>query len=88
MIPPLLAMAAVLAVLGGLVGGLRLWQCFAAPPPELTRKLVHVSMGLVTLSFPWLFDEAWPVIALAGLSVAARSSLIATVRPSCASRAA
>jgi phytol kinase len=70
MIPPLLAMAGVLAVLGGLIGGLRLWQSFASPPAELTRKLVHVGMGLVTLSFPWLFDEAWPVLTLAGTSVA------------------
>ena len=70
MIPPLLAMVGVLVVLGGLIGGLRLWQCCALPPAELTRKLVHVSMGLVTLTFPWLFAEAWPVLTLAGLSVA------------------
>jgi hypothetical protein len=28
-------------------------------------------MGLVTLTFPWVFHEAWPVLALAVLAVAA-----------------
>src|SRR5262249_49757421 len=30
-----------------------------------------MGMGLVTLSFPWLFDESWPVFVLAVLAVAA-----------------
>jgi phytol kinase len=30
--------------------------------PEVLRKGLHVTMGLTTLSFPWLFDSAWPVI--------------------------
>ena len=33
---------------------------------EWTRKLMHVGMGLATLSFPWLFDEVWPVLVLTG----------------------
>lgn len=33
---------------------------------EWTRKLMHVGMGLATLSFPWLFTEAWPVLVLTG----------------------
>lgn len=33
---------------------------------EWTRKLMHVGMGLATLSFPWLFAEAWPVLVLTG----------------------
>ena len=37
--------------------------------PELSRKLAHILMGLVTLSFPWLFDDAQPVIILACLSL-------------------
>lgn len=35
---------------------------------ELARKLVHVGMGLICLSFPWLFDECWPVGVLAVLA--------------------
>jgi phytol kinase len=30
--------------------------------PEVLRKGLHISMGLTTLSFPWLFDSGWPVI--------------------------
>jgi phytol kinase len=32
---------------------------------ELARKLVHVGMGMICLSFPWVFDELWPVGVLA-----------------------
>jgi phytol kinase len=37
---------------------------------EAARKALHVEMGLVTLSFPWLFTDAWPVVVLAALSIA------------------
>lgn len=43
--------------------------------PEVSRKLVHVVAGLLTLSFPWLFDSPWPVAALAGVAVAALLAL-------------
>jgi phytol kinase len=72
---PWLGMGSVLAVLGSLVGALRLWQCRAAPHPELVRKLLHVGMGLVTLSFPLVFDAAWPVIALTVASVGVMAAL-------------
>ena len=35
-------------------------------PVEVTRKFVHFFGGLLTLSFPWVFDSRWTV---AGLSV-------------------
>ena len=44
-------------------------------PAELTRKIVHVSLGLVTLAFPWLFDEAWPVVTLAAATIAVLAAL-------------
>jgi phytol kinase len=44
------------------------------------RKVLHISMGLVTLSFPWVFDEAWPVVLLALLS-ATLLLLVRWVRP-------
>jgi len=59
----------VLATLGGLMGSLRLYQRLGSPHPELVRKLLHLGMGLVTLSFPWLFSEAWPVLLLAGVAI-------------------
>lgn len=68
-------MALVLAALGGLLVGLRALQKFASPHPEIVRKILHISMGLVTLSFPWLFDEGWPVLTLAVLSIALLLSL-------------
>ena len=34
--------------------------------PEVLRKGLHISMGLTTLAFPWLFDTPWPVVLVAG----------------------
>jgi phytol kinase len=39
--------------------------------PEVVRKGLHISMGLTTLSFPWLFDTPWPVVLVAGGSALA-----------------
>jgi phytol kinase len=39
--------------------------------PEVLRKGLHMSMGLTTLSFPWLFEEPWPVVLVAGASALA-----------------
>lgn len=72
---PLAGMLLVLAALGALVGVLRYWQVKRAPHPELVRKLLHIGMGLVTLSFPWVFRSPWPVVALAALAVGAMLAL-------------
>ena len=64
-----LRMALVMLIFGGLMTLLRRVQARWAPQPEILRKLLHVGMGLVALSFPWLFPECWPVSFLAGLSV-------------------
>jgi len=37
--------------------------------PELVRKLLHIGMGLTTLTFPWLFSQTWPVLVLAAITV-------------------
>ena len=70
-----LGIALVLAILSGLLGALRLYQTWGAPRPELLRKTVHVGMGLVAISFPWLFDSSWPVLVLGGLSLAGMVAL-------------
>lgn len=48
-------------------------------PAELGRKLVHVSLGLYCLTFPWVFDAPWEVALMCLLSVCvfwlARSAL-------------
>ena len=39
--------------------------------PEVLRKGLHMSIGLTTLSFPWLFDQQWPVVLVAAASTCA-----------------
>lgn len=68
---PWLGILLVLVLLGGVMGGLKLVSAHCSLHPETSRKAVHIAMGLVTLSFPWLFRESWPVLLLAVLAVAA-----------------
>lgn len=72
---PWVGLAVVPAVLGALLGGLRLYQKWGTPHPELVRKLLHIGMGLVAVSFPWLFDRSWPVLVLGALSIAGMVAL-------------
>lgn len=66
---PWVGIAMVLSALVGLMGLLRLYRRKYQPHPEILRKLLHVGMGLVTLSFPWVFHETWPAWVLAVISV-------------------
>ncbi len=75
---PLAGILLTLLLLGLMLGCLKAYHVRFAPHPELLRKLVHIGMGLVTLSFPWLFDRPWPVMVLA---VAAVALLIAVKAP-------
>ncbi len=52
-----------------LLASLRFYQIKFGPHPETVRKLMHSLMGMLTLSFPWLFQETWPVWVLAGSSM-------------------
>lgn len=70
----------IAAMLGGLIVVLRFMQIRYKLEPEVSRKLLHVIMGLVSLSLPWLFRANWPVVSLAiasalGLFVLKRSKL-------------
>jgi phytol kinase len=67
--PPVVGIVMVLGALGGLIGGIWLLTRTRAISPELSRKGVHVGMGLLVLTFPWLFDQTWPVIVLAALAI-------------------
>lgn len=68
-----IGMAAVLsAVLLGLPLVHRLSLRYDAGP-ELARKLVHISLGLGCLSFPWLFSHPLPVWGLAAMVFACLS---------------
>lgn len=78
MIGPWWGILLVLAALVFLFGTLKLLERLLHPHPELLRKLLHVCMGLIAISFPWLFPhpQQWPALLLAGMSAAA----IAAVR--------
>jgi phytol kinase len=64
-----LGVAGVLGVLVALMGGLSVLKAKFNLHAEITRKLVHVLMGCVTLSFPWLFTSSWPVICIGLLAI-------------------
>lgn len=72
---PWFGMALVAGTLGGLIGTLRIVQKRYEPHPEVVRKLLHIIMGLVTLTLPWLFDAVWPVLVLSILTVVALTIL-------------
>src|SRR5215212_10680331 len=61
-----LGIVLVLVVLLGLQVCVRLWRRAHPDRVELARKVMHVSLGLLTLTFPWLFDQAWPVVVVCG----------------------
>lgn len=63
---PIAALVLVLAALTVTVGVAKALGSRGALGPEPSRKFVHVGMGMVCLTFPWLFREIWPVWVLAG----------------------
>lgn len=63
-----LGILGVLTALGLLMAGLRFFQ--GRMPGELSRKAVHMGMGCICLTFPWIFLDIWPVAVLAVLAVA------------------
>ena len=65
----LVGMGVVLGAFGGLMTAVRTYQRRCSPHPELVRKLLHVGMGLVALTLPWLFESAAQAFALAGLFI-------------------
>jgi phytol kinase len=48
----------------GLMAALAVLRRLYAPHPELVRKLFHCGIGMIALSFPWLFGSVWPVLAI------------------------
>ena len=66
-IHPALGMLLVGGSFAALIVGLRVLRDARAADPELLRKLLHIGMGAVSLSLPWLFNTPWPVLVLASL---------------------
>lgn len=67
--------ALVLGALGALMWGVRGLQQRDRVGPETSRKLVHMGMGGICLTFPWLFVQVWPVWLLAGGAVTALAAV-------------
>lgn len=55
----------VIALLGALMAAVHHLSLSA----EVSRKVVHVGMGMICLTFPWLFSTNWHVDLLAALAV-------------------
>ena len=53
--------ALVLALIFGLAEA---WRRQADPPVEWTRKFIHSAVGLVTMTFPWVFARAETLVVL------------------------
>jgi phytol kinase len=73
---PWLGIAAALSGFLLLFAGLVLISRSGALHGEGTRKVFHAGSGVLTLAFPFLFRETWPVLLLTGASAA----LIAAVK--------
>jgi hypothetical protein len=70
--------AAIAVALGGFVtlfAGLQVYARATSAPPESTRKMFHTGSGALTLAFPFLFRETWPVLLLTAASVLLVSSI-------------
>ena len=75
MLTPWIGIPTILAALAALLAGLRRYRTVAEVDPEWTRKIVHIVMGAVTLTFPWVFEAVWPVVLLSSLALVLMVSL-------------
>lgn len=66
---PLLGLLLNILLLLGLLAGARTLQVKAQLPPEAARKVMHIGMGVIALSFPWVLRENWAVLTLCALTV-------------------
>jgi phytol kinase len=59
----------VLGCLGGLLLVCQFTVSHFSLSPELSRKSIHIGMGIICSCFPLLFTEIWPVFLLASVAV-------------------
>ena len=64
MVNPWMGMCLVVSIFAVLMISLQVYRRSRSKDPELVRKLLHIGMGLVTLTLPWLFSTIWPVLLL------------------------
>ncbi|MEP5758228.1 MAG: hypothetical protein ABJ327_02730 [Litoreibacter sp.] len=60
---------ASVAILLGLMAGVKRLANAHDISAEVQRKLVHMGTGFYALSLPWLFADDWPVFMLVGLTL-------------------
>jgi phytol kinase len=72
---PFAGIALVLVALGGLMPTVKALQRRGVVEAETARKIVHLGMGMVCLTFPWVFREIWPVWVLAVMAGVALTAL-------------
>src|SRR5581483_3336738 len=65
MLSPAIGCAVVAAVLASVFICARVLVRSGRVSSEASRKIVHIGMGAVCMSFPWLFSSTEPVIWLA-----------------------
>lgn len=63
-----LAAGLVLIALAVLILGLRVSRRRFGWQPETIRKLLHIGMGSIALTFPWIFTSPLPVFVLAAVA--------------------
>lgn len=66
---PILGVFIAVLLLIALLGISRLWQLKANLHPELARKMMHLGMGIIALSFPWLLQVTGAVLFICGLTI-------------------
>lgn len=69
MLHDLLIIGVLLCMSRAALWGVTWFDRRGAGAAELSRKLLHVAMGLILCPLPWLFDGAWPVIVLCAVYV-------------------
>lgn len=81
---PWVAIAACFAAFLFLFAVVQLLSARGLVSPEGTRKIVHAGSGLITLAFPFLFREIWPVLVLTlgSASLLAATKLVPPLRRS------
>jgi dolichol kinase len=65
---PFIGISVVLAITVTLFVVLRALQKRYGLAPEWVRKLTHIGSGLTALSFPWLFQSAWPAVSVCAIA--------------------
>lgn len=68
-ISPGWGVALTVVLLLSLLGLSRLWQVRGNLHPESARKVMHIGMGVIALSFPWILQQTWAVLLICAMTI-------------------